>query len=57
MSTTLSFMKSSYFPVSISYIYQIVLLQQATILKNGPSKSSVSKSDSFLYLYKAVDKV
>ena len=42
VSATLSFMESSYFPVFISYIYQIVLLQQATIKKNGPSKSSVS---------------
>ena len=32
-------MKSSYFPVFISYIYQIVLLQQGTIKR--PSKSSV----------------
>ena len=33
----------SYFPVLISYIlYQIVLLQQATIKKNGPSKIGLS---------------
>ena len=42
VSTTLSFMESSYFPEFISYIYRIVLLQQATVKKNGPSKSSVS---------------
>ena len=28
VSATLSFMESSYFPVFISYIYQIVLLKQ-----------------------------
>ena len=31
VSTTLSFMESSCFPVFISYIFQNVLLQQATI--------------------------
>ena len=46
----------SYFPVFTSYIlYQIVSQQQATIKKNGPSKSSVSVSS--LHLYKAADKV
>ena len=31
VSITLSFMESSYFPVFISYIFENVLLQQATI--------------------------
>ena len=59
VSATLRFMESSYFPVFISYIYQIVLLQQATIFKKWTKqvKCICSKSDSFLYLYKAVDKV
>ena len=35
-------MGSSYFPVYISYICQTLLLQQVTIKKIGPSKSSVS---------------
>ena len=50
----------SYFPVFTSYIlYQIVLLQKATIIKKWAEyvKCICFKSDSSLYLYKAADKV
>ena len=40
----------SYFPAFTSYIfYQIVTLQQATITKNGLSKSSVSVSSLMVF--------